>query len=216
MGLRESFERGLAKQLGHPAGRRGALTGMLLNHRNAQLIQDAIAALELRPGREGAVAMDIGFGGGTGLRALLDVVGPSGTVHGVDVSEAMLARARRTYAREIDAGRLELYQTSMSRLPVDDASVDGAITVNTIYFVDDLRRAFAEVAGVLAPHGRFVIGMGDPDVMAAMPVTRHGFTVRPTDDVIAALQAAHLDLVDHRRSGAGQRASHLLVATPAA
>lgn len=213
MGLRESLERGLAKQLGHPTGRRGALTGMLLNHRNAQLIQDAIAALELRPG---AAAMDIGFGGGTGLRALLDVVGPSGTVHGVDVSEAMLARARRTYAREIDAGRLEVHQTSMSRLPVDDASVDGAVTVNTIYFVDDLRRAFAEVAGVLAPHGRFVIGMGDPDVMAAMPVTRHGFTVRPTDDVIAALSAAHLNLVDHRRSGAGQRASHLLVATPAA
>ncbi|MPY97125.1 MAG: methyltransferase domain-containing protein [Actinophytocola sp.] len=213
MGLRESFERGLAKQLGHPTGRRGALTGMLLNHRNAQLIANAIDALELTPG---SVAMDIGFGGGTGLGALLERVGPSGAVHGVDVSEAMLARARRRYAREIDAGRLALHQTSMSQLPVDDASVDGAITVNTIYFVDDLQRAFAEVAGVLVQGGRFVIGMADPDAMASMPVTRHGFTVRPTDDVIAALRAAHIDLVEHRRSGTGQRAQHLLVATPAA
>ncbi|GAA5124360.1 class I SAM-dependent methyltransferase [Haloechinothrix salitolerans] len=213
MGLRESFERGLAKQLGHPTGRRGALTGMLLNHRNAQLISDAIAALDLKPG---AVAADIGFGGGTGLRTLLELVGPSGTVHGIDVSEAMLARARRKYAKAIDTGTLELHEASMSRLPLDDASVDGVITVNTIYFIDDLKRAFTEVAGVLAPGGRFVIGMADPDAMTEMPVTRHGFTVRPTDDVVAALRAAHLDLVEHRRSGTGQRAPHLLVTTPAA
>ncbi|WP_034267975.1 class I SAM-dependent methyltransferase [Haloechinothrix halophila] len=213
MGFRESFERGLAKQLARPSGRRGALTGMLLNRRNEQLITEAIAALDLKPG---AVAADIGFGGGTGLGKLLERVGQSGTVHGVEISDAMLARATRKYAWAIDAGTLELHETSMSQLPLDDASVNGAITVNTIYFIEDLKRAFTEVAGVLAPGGRFVIGMADPDVMASMPVTQHGFTVRPVDDVIEALRAGHLELVDHRRCGSGWRSAHLLVSTPMA
>lgn len=213
MGFRESFERGLAKQLARPSGRRGTATGMLLNRRNDQLITAAIATLDLKPG---AVAADIGFGGGTGLGKLLERVGRSGTVHGVEISDAMLARATRKYAWAIDAGTLELHETSMSQLPLDDASVDGAITVNTIYFIEDLKRAFTEVAGVLAPGGRFVIGMGDPDTMASMQVTRHGFTVRPVDDVITALRAGHLELVEHRRCGSGSRAAHLLVSTPMA
>jgi ubiquinone/menaquinone biosynthesis C-methylase UbiE len=54
-------------------------------------VAGAVDALGLR---DGETAAHIGFGGGTGLALLLDRVGEQGTVHGVDISETILARAR--------------------------------------------------------------------------------------------------------------------------
>ena len=47
--------------------------------------------------------------------------------------------------------------------------------------------------------------------MAARPYTRHGFRLRPLAEVIEALRRAGLPLIDHRRSGRGEGAPHVLV-----
>ncbi|MGH3950102.1 MAG: class I SAM-dependent methyltransferase [Pseudonocardiaceae bacterium] len=211
MGIADTLAAGVARQLAHPSGRPGRLVGRVLNLANRAVISAAVDALELQPGQ---VAVDVGFGGGAGLAMLLDRAGSQGRVHGVEVSGAMFAGASHRFRKAITAGTLELHKTPMTELPLDDASVDGIITVNTIYFVDSLDRAFAEVAGVLKPSGRFVVGIRDPDAMAKMPVTAHGFRIRPVDEVIDALEAHELRLVDHRRVGTGVRTTHLLVTTP--
>jgi hypothetical protein len=56
---------------------------------------------------------------------------------------------------------------------------DGAITLNTIYFIPELDLAFAELARVTKSSGRVVIGLGDPDAMAGTPLTQHNFRLRP-------------------------------------
>jgi ubiquinone/menaquinone biosynthesis C-methylase UbiE len=180
-----------------------------LNANNLPLITTAVGSLDLRAG---ATAADVGFGGGVGLRLLLDVVGDAGLVHGVDRSEAALAGAHRRYASEIAAGRLTIHESSMTSLPLDDASVDGAVTVNTIYFVDDMGLAatFAEFSRVLRAGGRLAAGIGDPTAMTD-PLYQHGFHVRPVADVEAAAQLAGLRLVDHLRSRPQDDAPHVLV-----
>lgn len=45
---------------------------------------------------------------------------------------------------------------------VERDSLDGAITVNTVYFLDELDRAVAGMAQVTRSSGRIVIGLGDP------------------------------------------------------
>lgn len=211
MSLKDAFQRGLAGQLAHPSGRAGRVIGRVLNRMNDDMIADAVDALGLVAG---ATAADIGFGGGSALSMLLDRVGAHGQVHGIEVSREMLDRATRRFAKPIEAGTLALHEGTMSTLPLDDSALDGVLTINTIYFVDDLGGAFAEVAGVLKPAGRFVVGIRDPAAMARMPVTAHGFQVRPVDEVIATLEQRGLRLTDHRRSGSGLRAAHLLVTTP--
>lgn len=196
----------LAGQLGRPSGIAGRAVGLLLNRGNRRLIERGVEAVAAAPGN---VVADVGFGGGVGLELLLDRVGTKGMVYGVEISETMLAGARRRYA---DEPRVRLFEATMDRLPFDDAALDGIVTTNTIYFLDDLAAAFAELARVLAPTGRLVIGIGDPAMMAEMPFTRTGFELRPVDDVIAALGAAGLTLVDHPRVGEGDKAFHLLVA----
>jgi SAM-dependent methyltransferase len=184
--------------------------GSMLNRANRITVAAAVDALA--PAR-GQVVADIGFGGGLGLALLLDRVGPAGRVYGVDISRVMLDRARRRHRRAVNDGRLVLHEASMAHLPIADGSVDAAITVNTIYFVED--DVFAELARMLSPTGRLVLGLGDPDAMAREPVTVHGFRLRSVAEVQAALTAAGTIIVDHRRVGDGPDAFHLLVVQPA-
>ncbi|WP_116450760.1 class I SAM-dependent methyltransferase [Blastococcus litoris] len=213
MAMRDRATSALARQLGHPRGPLGRLVGRILNRRNAPAVQAAVDALEVRPG---AVLADLGFGGGVGLALLLrrldGVDRSSGSVQGVDVSETMLAAASRRFRSAVASGRLRLHLAPVQALPMADASVDAAITLNTIYFVPDLQAAFREVHRVLRPGGRLVVGLGDPQAMARMAVTRDGFLIRPLDDVVAALGSAGLGVTERRRVGSGEDAVHLLVA----
>ncbi|VVJ16521.1 Uncharacterised protein [Amycolatopsis camponoti] len=206
MGLRERFQAGLARQLGHPSGLRGRLVGSALNRRNREAVVKAVAALELS-GRE--TALDIGFGGGLGLSLLL---AKAGKVHGVEVSATMLERARATFREELTTGRLVLSEGPMTALPLDDGSADAIVTTNTVYFVDDLGAAFAEVARVLAPGGRFVLGVGDPDLMGrARMLTENGFRIRPIPALEAELAGAGLTVLRHEKFAHSGLGFHLLV-----
>jgi arsenite methyltransferase len=208
MGLRDWILGGMASQLGKPTGLRGLLVGWMLNRANTGLITEAIDALSPKPG---AVAADLGFGGGAGLALLLERVGPNGQVHGIDFSPTMVNQASRRYRAGVASGRLHLNHGSITELPLQDGSIDGAITINTIYFIADLDRAFAELARVIAPTGRVVVGIGDPKMMARIPTTPFGFSIRQPDAIAAAAKSAGLVLQDHKRVGEGDDAAYLLV-----
>ncbi|WP_436496856.1 class I SAM-dependent methyltransferase [Actinokineospora sp. HUAS TT18] len=201
MGVRTAMLRGLASQLGRPRGVYGRLVARMLNKGNRAAITAAVEALA--PDQDDTVA-DLGFGGGLGLTLLL---GRAGTVHGVDYSPSMVDRARK----RLRSSRLRLHTGSMTALPLPDAALDGLITLNTIYFIDELSTAFTEMARVLRPGGRAVIGLMDPTAMAASPVVEHGFRVRPVDDVVEILTGAGLELADHRQIGSHGGSYHLLV-----
>lgn len=210
MGVRDSFMVGMARQLRQPEGFRGRITGRSLNRGNRNAVLAAVAAIDLKPGQ---TAADLGFGGGVGLRPLLEGVGPDGHVHGVELSDTMLTMATKRFGQEIAAGRLSLHQGDLADLPLADDSLDAVITTNTVYFVADLGPALAEIARVLRPQGMAVIGVGDPAAMAAMPVTAHGFTIRPIEDLVSHLRDAGFREPGDQRVGAGERAFHLLLTT---
>ena len=211
MGLRSRMLGGFAAQLGRPTGLRGLFVGRMLNRANRGTITAAIDALALQPG---AVAADLGFGGGVGLGLLLARVGPKGRVYGVDYSPTMVSQAARRFETDVAEGRLRLLEGSITTLPLEDGSIHGAITINTIYFIADLGRAFSELARVLSRSGRVVVGIGDPPMMAAMPMAPFGFTIRQVDDVVAVAKSAGLELKDHRRAAEGEHSAHLLVFAP--
>ena len=199
---------GLAKQLGRPEGIRGRVLGRGLNRGNRSAVTAAVKATELQAGQVGA---DVGFGGGLGLQLLLDAVGPAGHVHGVELSDTMLAAAQRRHRADVQAGRMTLVPGVLEQLPLQHASVDGLVTVNTLYFVEDVAAVFRELARVLRPSGRAVIGVGDPAAMARMPMTQHGFRLRSPEELTAGLAEAGLG-VRHERLGHDGRSFHLLIA----
>lgn len=209
MGLRQRMFAAVAGQLGRPHGLVGRGVAVLLNRGNRPAVAGAVDAAEATAGQ--AVA-DIGFGGGLGLDLFLRRVGPQGTVYGVEVAEDMLARARARFADQSAAGQMRLVNGSLTALPLDEKSLDAAISVNTVYFVSDLDAACAELARVLRPGGRAVLGVGDPDAMARLPFTPYGFTLRPIAEIVAALKSAGFTDIEDRRLDDVAIPHHLLVA----
>ena len=199
--------RTLSRQLGGPSGPLGVLVARMLNKGNAAAITAAVEALDLG-GRE--TVADIGFGGGFGLGLLLGATKDGGRVHGVEPAADMLARTGRTRRSDIAAGRLELHHATMESLPFPAGALDGWISLNTIYFVDDLPDALGEMARVLAPGGRGVVGIADPEWMSRQLFTKHGFTLRPITEVLATLESVGLR-AEHHTLGESDPMFHLLV-----
>ncbi|AFM18764.1 methylase involved in ubiquinone/menaquinone biosynthesis [Mycolicibacterium chubuense NBB4] len=206
MPLGERALAALARQLGEPTGFAGRVVGRLLNRGNRSIVVAAVAAAGCGPGADVA---DIGFGGGVGLERLLDCDGT--VVHGVEMSETMLTEANRRFSDPIARGRLRLHSGRMERLPLEDSALDAIISTNTIYFVPDLAAALRELVRVLRPGGRLVLGVGDPDQMSKMPFTRHGFRLRPIDELVPMIREAGFGQIEDKRVGDGHGAFHLLV-----
>jgi len=106
--------------------------------------------------KAGETVLDLGSG--PGLDALLAArqVGPEGRVIGVDMTPAMLERARANAAK-IGVSHVEFREGRLEALPVESASIDAVTSNCVINLVPDKRAVFAEIARVLRPGGRVVI-----------------------------------------------------------
>ena len=112
-----------------------------------------VDALDLQPGER---VLDVGSGPGFLAVEIAAIVGRTGHVRGVDVSDDMLAMAR---SREIppDAAPVEFVSGGAEQLPVEDASVDAVVSTQVLEYVPDIGRALAEIHRVLRPGGRVLI-----------------------------------------------------------
>jgi SAM-dependent methyltransferase len=107
-----------------------------------------------RPRRRPVIA-DVGTGTGA-LGVACAERWPEALVVGVDPSRGMLERARARGERVDGAGsRLRWLTGPAEALPLDDGSVDVAVSSFVLQLVDDRQRALAEVRRVLRPGGRF-------------------------------------------------------------
>jgi ubiquinone/menaquinone biosynthesis C-methylase UbiE len=116
--------------------------------RRRALAQKALAS---QPGDE---VLDVGCGPGFYVVDILDIVGENGAVTGVDASAAMLAIAGRKVG---DRPNVRLLEGEATKLPVGDASVDRAISVQVFEYLSDVDVALAELMRVVRPGGRVVV-----------------------------------------------------------
>src|SRR5215217_8036556 len=104
----------------------------------------------------GSIVLDLGCGAGTDLLIAAQMAGPQGRAVGVDMTAAMLERAAAS-AREMGLANVELHESLIETLPVDDASVDVVISNGVIDLVPDKDAVFAEIDRVLRPGGRLQV-----------------------------------------------------------
>lgn len=162
----------LLDQLSRPSGRLAPLTALLLNGVNARTILAGVSALELRPGQR---VVEVGFGGALSLPLMLRAVGERGLVFATETSNEMLARVRRRFIVQRLQGRLRLEHAFVENLPLGDGSFDAALSLNTIPFWTDVDQGMRELARVLAPDGRLVLGIADPEEMRRAGFAARGF-----------------------------------------
>lgn len=177
----------LLRQLERPSGLFGRFVmGRFLNRTTAD--HTAMVFDDLQVASASRV-LEVGFGGAALLERLCGAAS-TGFVAGVEVSKEMLAIACRRLGRFIDAGRLQVAETSVERLPYADASFDRACTVNTTYFWPDLDAGLRECHRVLRPGGRLVIGFVSPEDMRRDGFATQGFSLYSPEELATALVAA--------------------------
>jgi arsenite methyltransferase len=103
--------------------------------------------------RRGEVVLDLGSGAGFDAILAAQQVGPTGAVIGIDMTPAMLEKARAN-ADALGLSHVEFREGYIEDLPVEDAFVDVVISNGVINLSPDKETVFAEVYRVLRPGGR--------------------------------------------------------------
>jgi ubiquinone/menaquinone biosynthesis C-methylase UbiE len=108
--------------------------------------------------REGETVLDLGSGAGIDVILSARCVGPTGTAYGLDMTDEMLALARRN-AAEAGVANVHLLKGVIEEIPLPADSVDVVISNCVINLSVDKAAVLTETARVLRPGGR--IGLSD-------------------------------------------------------
>ena len=99
--------------------------------------------------------LDVGCGGGMDLLLAAKRIGPLGRAIGVDMTPAMIERAKRAALKTGLWENIEIRRGMAEELSVDSNSIDVVISNGVLNLSADKLRSFGEVSRVLRPGGRF-------------------------------------------------------------
>lgn len=154
----------------------------------------------LADARSGEHVLDVGCGTGALSKAMTYAVSPGGRVLGIDPSEPMCERARRT----VPGAQFRVMAAEALDLP--DESVDVVVSALAVHHIAEAARpaAFAEAARVLRPGGRLMVAdfrppAGRLGALFAIALAGHQMGHDPTDGLVQLAEGAGLQVVDVRR-----------------
>ena len=148
MGLLKSF----FNQCARPEGSLGRAMLCFMNYTHAPLTTWGLKLVNVQ---DGWTMLDVGCGGGSTIRRLLNR-SKDAQVYGIDISEESVTKARRVNAEVLDK-QVYVTQGSAEQLPYNDEIFDLVTAVETVYFWPNLPDCLQEVRRVLKPGGKFAI-----------------------------------------------------------
>jgi ubiquinone/menaquinone biosynthesis C-methylase UbiE len=142
-----------ANQCSKPTGWLGRFTLWRMNSSHSKLTDWGLEHISIENHH---TVLDVGCGGGRTISKLA-AIATQGKIYGVDYSYESVAAAKRTNARWIDLGRVEIRHGSVSQLPFPDGMFDLVTAVETHFWWPDLPGDMREVFRVLKPGGALIL-----------------------------------------------------------
>ncbi len=171
----------IAAQFANPHGLGGRIVMAVMNRQNIQMYEETEKLL--RP-QNGDTVLDIGCGNGI----MMDRIAHAHDCHlvGTDISEDALEIAKRRLA----GTDVELLCCPVDDMPIEAAVIDKSLTINTMYFWDDLAKGFAEIARVLKPGGIFIGTHYANRALASFSHTQFCYKMHAEEEVLSAARNA--------------------------
>ena len=163
----------LGRQLRCPEGALAKEMGAYIFASNRNMIERTIDCLPLLGAKH---LLEIGFGNGAHLPYLF-AKAPYIHYTGVERSEAMIADATALNTALVEQGKaVFLYALTEGLPPLPYESFEVCFSVNTYYFITDLKAYFHEIYSLLRQGGSFVLGAIGKEFGERMPFTKEVFT----------------------------------------
>lgn len=106
--------------------------------------------------KEGHTCVDLGSGRGHDVIRLADMVGSTGFVYGIDISEGMVSKAKSNLEK-FDIQQARIIRSDLENLPLEDDSTDWVISNCTINHCTDKQQVWNEIFRILRKGGSFVV-----------------------------------------------------------
>lgn len=177
--------RKVTEQLARPSGDLGSDISEKMNNTNAFITARTIEALAPNAGD---FIIEIGPGNGVLSSDLVKTIGPGGRYLGIEVSKDMAQIAEKNL-RDKGSARIDVHSGDCHDASVDDASVDGLMAVNVLYFIDDLNELLAQIRPWFKPNGRCIFGIRPARTLESLRFHEFGHHIRPPEEIEDALLA---------------------------
>jgi ubiquinone/menaquinone biosynthesis C-methylase UbiE len=171
----------------------------LLGVRQGAFRRQVVEAMRLRPGD---TVVEVGCGTGLNFPLIERAIGPTGRLVGVDLTDAMVDRARRRIAAH-RWRNVSVIQADIARFPFP-AGVDAIVSTYALSLVPECGEVVTRGCAALAPGGRLVVldtclPTGPPSWMARALVrpfagTNEWIARRPWETIQAAMRAGLTDV----------------------
>lgn len=136
-----------------PTGLLGRFLLWRMNSRHSKLTDWGLANISIEKHH---TILDVGCGGGRTISKLA-ATATQGKVYGIDYSEESVAASKRTNARWIGMGRVEVRHGCVSQLPFPDGMFDLVTAVETHFWWPNLPAGMREIFRVLKDSGNLIL-----------------------------------------------------------
>ena len=155
-----------------------------MNNTNAFITARSIEALAPNAGD---FIVEIGPGNGALSGDLVKTIGFAGRYLGIEISRDMAQVAEQTL-RDIGVAQIDVHPGDCHDVKVADASIDGLMAVNVLYFIDDLNELLAQIRPWFKPSGRCVFGIRPARTLESLRFHEFGHHIRSPEEIEDALQ----------------------------
>ena len=132
-----------------------------INNRYSELAESACClscggAINYAEPKSGEVCVDLGSGRGTDVLRMAELVGDTGFVYGIDISDGMLEKASHN-AEKFGITNVRFVRSELEKLGLPDVVADLVISNCTLNHAADKQAVWNEIYRILKKGGRFVI-----------------------------------------------------------
>ncbi|MDO5979337.1 class I SAM-dependent methyltransferase [Flavivirga spongiicola] len=187
------FEK-IAKQLAHPSGAFGIEVALGMNKMNKFISKTTYELLQVSNADR---VLEIGPGNGKFIK---DILNSGNNIYytGIDISETMIAEAKKINDNLIKAGYVDLILTDVEKMPFLEEAFNKICTANTIYFWQNPSAVLKEVYRTLTKDGLFVISFRPYIKGQSLDFSEYGFTEYKSEDVEAIIHQTEFKIIEKR------------------
>ncbi|MGJ1446447.1 class I SAM-dependent methyltransferase [Sphingobacterium spiritivorum] len=163
----------IAHQLANPNGEFGLVIADNMNENNIGMTLETIKNIGLNDNDQ---LLELGHGNCGHLKLIWQ---QARSIHysGLEISSTMHQQASTDHRAEVAQRRATFRLYDGLHIPFQDELFDKIMSVNTLYFWEDIPALLAEIRRVLKPDGCIAITFADRAFMETLPFTKFGFNL---------------------------------------